>query len=197
MKIICPAPSKMGTVSLCAALKQLGIAVAHYPHDEVVQHYSLRLGEPPTRTIDYSDGIADLPAAIWWRELMGIYPDSQIIVTYRNFDAWVKSMLTHYANNPPSPTGYSVHDALRIAFYGFCGVNADKWTEVANRHYVALARAAELDVFAHWHYIDLDGDNEQNWRELCDFLTRNTGIDYSEERETMTFPHLNKTVGEK
>lgn len=197
MKIICPAPSKMGTVSLCAALKQLGITVAHYPHDELVQHYSLRLGEPPFRTAAHFDGIADLPAAIWWRELLQRYRESLVIVTYRNFHAWKISMLYHYKDHPPSSIGYSVHDALRIAFYGFCGINPDKWIEVANRHYNALARASELDMYGRWHYIDLDGDNDQNWRELCDFLARNTGIDYSEKRETMTFPHLNQTGGEK
>lgn len=173
-KIICPAPSKTGTVSLTSALGRLGLRIAHYPHDSTTIHQCFEKGEPPTKILNQYDGICDLPAAVWWRELLGYFGDEGCLVICVHRDAmdWIKSMKRHYKKNSCHVNNISVHHLWRVAFFGIYGFNERKMLWRYSRHYdeLSLIDNQMLHYPRRWLNLSLEVDNKIIWRRLCEFL---------------------------
>lgn len=112
--------SRTGNTSLCAALRKLGytpyqmrnllaapetiplwnegMSLTLLPPDE--RHYKMRnttifpgYAKPEFDTLlgEY-DAISDIPASLFWRQLVEAYPDAKIIVTARDYQDWEDSM---------------------------------------------------------------------------------------------------------
>ncbi|NEQ69041.1 MAG: hypothetical protein F6K21_26775 [Symploca sp. SIO2D2] len=46
------------------------------------------------------DLLSDIPASLYYREFMQVFPDLKIILTVRDEDAWWRSILNHYKKLP-------------------------------------------------------------------------------------------------
>lgn len=195
-KIICPAPSKTGTVSLSHALDLLGYRIAHYPHGPEITS-ALISGHAPIKLLYRYDGITDLPASIWWRELLEQYDGSVIIMTFRGTTEWLDSMIAHYQKNPPKQDIFDIHDLLRVRFYGFSGINRSKWE---SRLFTLFGELVQVQTTkkhpALW--LDLRNNNEDLLRRLVSFLQEHLSLSDEMIAEASRnglseFPRLNKT----
>jgi hypothetical protein len=105
MKILGAGLSKTGTSSLHAALQILGFYGLHFDRDRLNEILSGQVTQPNFRCYDDVDVVTDLPSAYFYRELAAAYPDSKIILTVRDLDAWWRSVEFHINHRfPVSPS---------------------------------------------------------------------------------------------
>lgn len=58
---------------------------------------------PDFRRYDDVDAVVDLPAALFYRELMAAYPGAHVILTVRDIDSWWRSIAFHFNTANPIP----------------------------------------------------------------------------------------------
>ncbi len=90
---------RTGTLSMKAALEQLGYNKCHhmlevFPSDEQLDlWHGISQGETPDwdKVFDGFQASVDFPSSGYWRELAAHYPDAKIILTTRSFESWYAS----------------------------------------------------------------------------------------------------------
>lgn len=88
---------KTGTTSLENALKRLGYKV--YGGDKNllkfkdVEKLKIYIG----RILKDYDAVQDMPWPLFYRELYELYPDAKFILTYREPEKWIKSVVRYFA----------------------------------------------------------------------------------------------------
>lgn len=109
IKIIVAGLPRTGTLSLHAALQELGYKPYHFLVDEpehgnryqlwteALQCKYLGKNRPYARSeferlLGPFDACLDLPGSMFWDDLFDAYPDSKVILTTRDVDSWLKSM---------------------------------------------------------------------------------------------------------
>ena len=99
LKVIGAGFGRTGTLSMKAALEQLGYVKCHhmlevFPSNRQLNcWYAIGAGEQPDWD-DVFDGFqasVDFPSAGYWRELSAHYPEARVILTTRSFDSWYES----------------------------------------------------------------------------------------------------------
>ena len=172
-KIFCIGFQKTGTSSLGRALDHLGFHVCG----------AVGLKEPNIpenikriafEQVPKYDAFQDNPWPILFRELDAAFPGSKFIMTRRNSDSWIQSVVRHFGNTPhpmqqwiygvPYPTG-----------------NEEIFLDRYHRH--------EDEVTAYFEdrsddllIVDIESDNL--WAPVAEFLSLRT--------PTEPFPHANK-----
>lgn len=162
-KVFCIGFQKTGTTSLNAALARLGYRVASVfgrdlPLDELRRSYIARGLEIARRC----DAVEDMPWPLMFRELDAEFPGSKFILTWRETDRWLASIVDHFGPHP---------DVMQQLTYGEDAAaplgSEARYAEVYDRHN-AEARA---------HFRERPGDlleinfsHGAGWRELCGFL---------------------------
>lgn len=58
---------------------------------------------PDFRRYDDIDAVCDVPAALFYHELMTAYPDAKVILTIRDVDSWWRSIRRLYTDVPVAP----------------------------------------------------------------------------------------------
>lgn len=100
MKVIGAGFGRTGTASLKAALEQLGVGPCYHMSTVIAEPYRVRqwldIGEGRAASWDEVfagfHAAVDWPAASYWRELAGHYPDAKVILTVRDPDRWYDSV---------------------------------------------------------------------------------------------------------
>ncbi|RAQ59357.1 hypothetical protein COH20_005842 [Aspergillus flavus] len=113
MRILCLGLTRTGTNSLVVALRKLGYTPYHGsecfkspPRDFNLWIEALKCNffnpdpkkiprygrEEFDRLIGSYDAVLDIPASMFWEDLIHAYPDAKIILTTRDFDSWWVSM---------------------------------------------------------------------------------------------------------
>ena len=99
LKVIGAGFGRTGTLSMKAALEQLGYVKCHHMLEVFASADQLRMwdeigrgGEPDWDTVfDGFQASVDFPSSAYWRELAEHYPDAKVILTTRSFESWHKS----------------------------------------------------------------------------------------------------------
>ena len=99
LKIIGAGFGRTGTLSLKAALEQLGYYKCHHmlevmPNDSQLDAWhAFSQGETPDwdAVFEGFQASVDFPSSAYWRELAEHYPDAKIILTTRSFESWYDS----------------------------------------------------------------------------------------------------------
>lgn len=94
--------SRTGTYSLNKALNMLGYEVIHYPADPKTRA-ELSRGDYRLSVLEHYDGITELTAAPFFKELDRLYPGSKFILTIRENRSWLKSLRTRWEEIQESP----------------------------------------------------------------------------------------------
>lgn len=202
MKVIGVGVGRTGTLSLKAALEQLGFGpcfhgrhVLDHP-DRLLLWQAAAAGEP----VDWSALFAgyassvDWPGAAFWRPLAGAFPTAKIILTVRDAEGWYDSVsntiFRMFGNGPPDTRvaearrivpGLDMFTAFhrRMIWDGFFGGRfADR--EHAIRAYEEHNAGVIRDVPADRLLVISPG---AGWEPLCGFL----GVPVPAE----PYPHLN------
>ena len=199
MKLICAGMPKTGTKSISKALRHLGFTVFDWEEQvfDFLDHWFdvYQNGATPDvkRVYRNADAVVDIPGNFFWEEILQAFPDCKVILSERDEDAWIKSLVNHMevfweavtsisrmVTYVLSPTRRKMHIILECHREALLGSRNPKSTCVFRKRYRA-----------HNHYVKsivspdklLVYNVKQGWKPLCDFL----GC----EAPTVAFPHEN------
>jgi len=113
LKVIGAGLSRTGTRSLCLALETLGFRGIHFDRTRLNDVLDGTNPNPDFRRYDDVDAITDLPSAYFYRDLFLAYPESKVILTVRDTEAWWKSIKVHF--NVVAPVAENVRIIHRIS----------------------------------------------------------------------------------
>jgi hypothetical protein len=173
--------SRTGTVSLTAALTELGIAARHYPDDPKTQE-ELRAGHYRLSILDEVQALTDIPVAPFYRELDRSFPGSRFILTTRDPERWLASFERHFEMYiEHRRTEYD--DFILACVYGCLHFSPERFLDVKERH--------EADVRRYFagrpgDLLELDASKGGGWEPLCEFL----GLPIPAE----PYPHRNRAL---
>lgn len=198
LKVVGAGFGRTGTLSLKNALEQLGFGPCYHMFevierpDHIEMWHRLAYGGAIDWDLLFKDfqSTVDWPAARYWRELAGHYPDARVLLSLRDPESWYKSVTdTIYQglkiripDNVPEVRRHQLEMARKIVMEDtFGGRFEDKGhaIEVYNRHNDEVRRAIppnRLLVF----------EPKEGWAPLCRFLEVPTPLE--------PFPHLNDTA---
>jgi hypothetical protein len=202
MKIIGAGVGRTGTLSLKAALEQLGYGPCFHGRHVLDHPDRLPLWDAAARgeTVDWNAVLAgyastvDWPGAAFWRQLIEAFPDAKVILTERPADGWYESVSnTIFRMFGDGPTDDRIDEARRTvpgldvftAFHrrmiwdGFFGGRFAE-RDHALRAYAEHNEAVRREVPAHRLLVISPG---AGWDPLCEFL----GVPVPDE----PYPHLN------
>ena len=99
MKIICVGIGKTGTTSISKALRHLGYTVFDWEEqvfdfqDHWVDVFQNGAQLDVKRVYQHADAVVDAPGNFFWEEILEAYPDSKVILSEREENSWLKSLV--------------------------------------------------------------------------------------------------------
>ncbi|MES1201571.1 MAG: sulfotransferase family protein [Pseudomonadota bacterium] len=97
LKVIGAGLSRTGTHSLHLALQMLGLRSIHYDQARLNDILFGETQHPDFRRYDDVEAVCDLPAALFYRELLDAYPDAKVVLTTRDLESWWRSVQVHFS----------------------------------------------------------------------------------------------------
>jgi len=99
LKVIGTGFGRTGTDSMREALTMLGFGPCHHmfeinKNDDLRQRWrALAKGAPPNweHLFEGYQSCVDWPSAFYWRELIEVYPEAKVVLTYRSPESWWES----------------------------------------------------------------------------------------------------------
>lgn len=150
---------KTGTTSLEHALQFLGFRV--YGGDKNLMKYtnSEDLKAYIKKTLESWDAVQDMPWPLFYKELHDLYPDAKFILTKRDTDKWIRSVVNYFASIrvPMNKTIYKVP----------CAEGYEKeYKTIYDKHNDSV-----LDFFkGKANFIIMEQGKNFNYETLCNFL---------------------------
>jgi hypothetical protein len=164
---------------LAVALGQLGFTTRHHARDlfPLFPDWTVTGNWPAD-----CDVLADMPAVLYWRELLAANPSTRVILTVRNEDAWYRSIAAHHEAIMRQDTTEDAAYALRLhqLCLGWQSPQPYWW----RRHYREHNAAVQGEVPG---CLVMDVAAGDGWEKLCAFL----GLSIP----SVEFPHANKGGG--
>lgn len=150
---------KTGTTSLEHALEFLGYHV--YGGDKNLMKYTNpeELKAYIKVTLKTWDAVQDMPWPLFYKELFDIYPDAKYILTIRDTDKWIRSVVTYFA---------SIRIPLHKKIYGVpCAEGyEDRYKELYEQSNTNI-----LNFFKDKsNFLVMEMDKNFNYETLCQFL---------------------------
>jgi hypothetical protein len=192
MKLIGAGFGRSGTMSIKAALEQIGMGPCYHMKITLYRYLHMRFfmrawsGKKVNwkRFFRRYNSAVDWPTCAFYRELMQVYPDAKVLLNVRDPEAWYDSMKeTIYAIQPAFPWWFprivlNMHDKI-IWDGNLKGVFKDRERTIeVYKQYIEEVRstvpAERLLVY----------NVKEGWKPLCDFL--NVPVP-----EGKAFPHIN------
>lgn len=160
-KVIVIGLQRTGTTSMGQALLDLGYDVVG--GNRKLENY-LYSGQKD-KVLAYADkfdAYQDLPWIFLYKELDKKYPNSKFILTKRDEQSWIRSMVNHFGD---------IDTILKKWAYGagYPKNNENLYLEVFRRHYKevdAYFKGREDDILI------IEVGKDQNWAKLCSFLNK-------------------------
>jgi hypothetical protein len=171
---------RTGTLSLKAALEQLGFGPCHHMH-EVFEHpeqIPLWQAAADGRPVDWTTLLAgyrsacDWPSCHWWRELAAAFPRARVVLTvrpeadwWRSFESTIREALA--GDNPAAPPHVRAQGAMarRIVFE----LTMQGRTDQASALAAYRRRREEVEAALPKERL-LVLDVAEGWAPLCGFL---------------------------
>jgi hypothetical protein len=162
-KVFCVGFQKTGTTSMAAALEMLGYRTASifgrdWPLAELRRSYVSR-GLELARGYD---AVQDMPWPLMYRELDRAFPGARFILTWRETDRWLASIVGHFGASP------AVLQQLTYGEDAPCPVGHEaRYREVYDRH--------NQEVRAYFRdrpgdFLEMNLSRGDGWEPLCAFL---------------------------
>ena len=197
MKIIGAGFGRTGTMSLKVALEELGYGPCYHMVEvfENPAHIELWNAAAQGESVDWKKLFAgyqatvDWPAAAFYKELMEVYPEAQVLLTVRDPDKWYESTKNTIYSGPrqastqvPPAVSRPPQMIEKLVWEGTFGGNFEDRQyaiEVFKRHNKEVEEYVPSDRL-------LVYEVKEGWGPLCEFL----GVKTPEDKP---FPHLNDT----
>ena len=167
---------KTGTSSLARALYILGYNVAGYISDQEHTRTKEEIAEVMISDMNIFNAAQDTPWFIFYRMLDEYFPGSKFILTTRDEEMWIKSVVKHFGSKT-----IKMHELIYGT--GVAAGNEGIYIEKYRQHHDEVLeyfkdRPDDLLVF--------DLADENKWEKITDFL----GFDIPD----LEFPHANQNV---
>lgn len=164
---------KTGTSTLDAALTKLGYRVLGVNIDLASYLFANDL-EYVLKTTEEYDAFQDNPWPLLYKELDKKYPNSKFILTLRNENKWINSVVNHFGNS---------HTEMRRWIYGIGHPAGNEETYLKkytthNEEVLKYFNTREEDLLV------VEWEKGDGWEKLCAFL--------NEPIPDEIFPHSNK-----
>lgn len=184
MKIFCIGLHKTGTVSLEAALQQLGFQTRHgwVKHSDMIEA-AMHCGLKPLEFLHEEIGFNEPEADYAYLDLYAVrdhfvwmdreYPGSKFILTVRDMKDWVESVKKQIKKRPDSPF-----------FHHYYFQDELQWTSFHHMHVKTVLKYFDIHEKRDQLLI-MDIANGDGFEKLCPFL----GKDVLDQ----PFPHKNKS----
>ena len=193
MKLIGAGFGRSGTMSIKAALEQLGYGPCYHMKITLKRYHHMRFfmrawkGKKVNwkRFFSRYNAAVDWPTCSFYKDLMIEYPDAKILLNVRDPEEWYRSMLeTIYAIQPAFPFWFPgivrrMHDEI-IWGGNLQGKFEDREKAVAV--YMEWIEEVKRTVPAEMLLVY---NVKEGWKPLCDFL----GVPVPEGK---AFPHINE-----
>jgi len=174
MRIVGLGLSRTGTSSLARALETLGYRTSHFMDGVAPSQWLSRMsGVRPSPSLAEMyrefDAACDIPAACFFREFAGEFPDCLFILTIRPAETWLNSMQRHCeriaASDPlwVSSFGARLHEFV----YGSRHFEPSLYLSMYEHH-----NASVVDTIAAGRLLVYDLCGGAGWPPLCRFLRR-------------------------
>lgn len=162
---------KTGTTSLEHAMQYLGYRVYGGDKNLIKFDNSNDLKTYIKKTLEHWDAAQDMPWPLFYKELYEIYPDAKYILTIRDTDKWIRSVVTYFASIR-IPLHRKIYDVPCAEGY------EDRYKEVYERNNEKV-----LEFFKDKpNFLIMQMGKNFNYKTLCEFL----GI---KEIPNNEFPH--------
>jgi hypothetical protein len=191
MKVIGIGLEKTGTTTLKHALKFLGYNFCHQKDAFFQEKYNtladyavaglLKKGslEDFYHLASNADAFSDTPWPWLYKELDKKFPGSKFILTVRDEEKWIKSMVKYFGN---------IHSAVREHFYG----HGEPFTHESQYRETYRKHLQEVQAYFKDRPNDLlvvNWEEDDGWTVLCTFLNKTI--------PDIPFPHENKYQNHK
>ncbi|QIE60633.1 sulfotransferase [Rasiella rasia] len=165
---------KTGTTSLESALEALGYRV--YGGDKNLMKYddTQELKSYIAETLTQWDAVQDMPWPLFYKELYELFPDAKFILTKRESNAWIKSVVRHFGM-VRIPLHQKIYDVPKAEGYEDVYV---KTYEAHNEAVISFFKEKD-------NFLVMEIGKNFNYKVLCDFI----GIP---KPEADAFPHSRK-----
>ena len=124
--------SRTGTLSLTAALTELGVETRHYPDDPLTQA-ELRAGSYELSVLNEVQALTDIAVAPYYRQLDRAFPGSRFILTTRETEAWLASVEKHFAMYVEHRRD-AFDEFVLASVYGCVHFSAERFRDVKELH---------------------------------------------------------------
>ncbi len=185
MKILGVGLSRTGTLSLSRALEILGFRTLHWCPERLRDVVLGQTASPDFRRYDDVDAVTDLPAALFYQELLEVYPNTKCILTTRPEEDWLRSVRRHYQVSVPEYLkGQSIllEEARRTQEFAYGSSEVVPFLYL--KRYQDHNRLVQHDIPAN-QLLVMDLKQNMGWEPLCEFL----GVSIPNE----PFPHTNQS----
>jgi len=187
-KVFCIGFHKTGTSSLAVAFQIMGYRVCRrlgplqdlIPDKNLIELIRNQQTQEILKAIKPYDAFCDNPWPLFYKEIDVFYPGSKFILTIREENSWLKSVLQYFKNSETE---------IREIIYG-------KASPIENEViYLERYRKHNAEVLAYFKnrpddLLIIDIEKEENqWTTLCQFLEK--------EIPNQEFPHRNKSSSDK
>ncbi|NNC88006.1 MAG: hypothetical protein HKN82_06040 [Akkermansiaceae bacterium] len=191
MKVLGVGMGRTGTASLARALRTLGYRTLHWAPDYLADVFEKGV-EPDLARYNGWDAVTDIPAALFYREVLAAYPACQFILTVRDEQEWLESIRALYENPnrfdrlkqfPPQHRAWlaKISEDLRKFAYGSEKVLPALYLRRYREHIERVQ-----NVIPAGRLLVMDITRGEGWEKLCPFL----GKPFPPE----PFPHANARV---
>jgi hypothetical protein len=172
MKVLGVGLSRTATSSLSAAITTLGYRSVHFDTKFAdLLDEAGKIGMLDLSRYDNIDALTDAPAALFYDEFLTRYPDLKFILTVRDEDAWLESIVENYRRLPVSSPSDPVWEFSKTTWYGRL---LSFGTHVPNRYLL-------LRAYRDWNkqvvrdipperLLIMDVPAGDGWEPLCQFL---------------------------
>jgi hypothetical protein len=161
---------KTATTSLCDALEELGYRAIHYP--SIFKFEGGQVGLRWPWWMAGYNAMADLPAAMLYRELADRFPNARFVLTLRNMETWLSSSQKHYSRENHEETvalgGLQGAVDLYCHMYGCPWFDRDRFAAAYQRH----EREVREFFKGSRRFTTLDIEAGDGWQELAGFLAK-------------------------
>jgi hypothetical protein len=176
-KVFCIGLGKTGTTSLAKALEYMGFHVGrrqiifkqHLPSVELIDSIKSSRYDKIFKILPFFDAFVDNPWPLLYKELASREPQAKFILTTREEESWLKSVLTYFGNS---------HSEFRKLVYGESSPKSNE-TLYLNRY-----RKHNQEVIEYFNSLPnrllvLPLEEQGKWQLIANFLGTNApNIDY-------------------
>jgi hypothetical protein len=143
----------------------MGFRVCHWQPERLSDVILGHNPRPDFRRYDDVHAVLDLPAALFYRELLDTYPSSRVILTVRDEAKWFESVWKHYVWVHENLEGSMLKEAIitQQMAYGTTRPNEYVYRKRFREHNAAVMETAN-DVLV----MDICGGD--GWQKLCEWL---------------------------